>query len=323
MRDVAHAPNPPMMNKRVSVIIPSYNCEAYIEQTLHSVLAQTHADVEVLVVDDGSTDRTRERVRGFGSRVQLIEQANQGVCSARNRGFEASSGGFVCFLDHDDHWFDWKLRAQINAFEADPDLGVVFTDFTLWYPHEGVFPEAQTLAPDTAALGRIDEAYSGYIYHQFLLDCWALTSTAMIRRDVFAASGGFDITLPYSEDWDLWIRLARQVRFLKLAAPSTLYRQHPAQGNRKLRDLDYRTALLEKASRTWGLSSRDGRALQPSVFNRNLARYHLQFALHHLQHGQRGVALRSLAKAVRRHPSKIKLYALIGATLLGWKPRTG
>lgn len=305
----------------VSVVIPTYNCESYIAQTLASVLAQTHRHFEVLVVDDGSTDRTRQIVEQHGSPVRLIQQANQGVCVARNLGFAQSRGAFVCFLDHDDFWFPWKLHRQLEAFAAYPAAGIVFTDFALWFPDKGSFPTPAGMAPPDTEPPEIDPEYSGYIYHQFLINCLALTSTAMIRRDAFAASKGFDPALPYSEDWDLWIRLSRQYPFIKLSRASTLYRQHVNQGNRKLRDIDYRTRLLETASKSWGLVSADGRSVDSTTFSQNLACYHLQFGLHHLVDGRRTVAMRSILKAWRHHPRRIKYLALLGAAAVGWKPR--
>lgn len=304
----------------VSVIIPTYNCEPYIADTLRSVLEQDYRPIEVIVVDDGSTDRTSEIVASFDAPVRLLRQANRGVCVARNRGFEESQGDFICFLDHDDHWFPWKLRCQIEAFESSPETGVVFTSFGRWIPEAGRFPDAATLDPGNAGELQIDPDFSGWIYHQFLLDCWALTSTAMIRREALERCGGFDPKLPYSEDWDLWLRLSRAYPFIKLNRASTLYRQHPDQGNRKLRPVDYRTQLLEDASRRWGLASADGRRVEATVFNRRMAQFHMQFALQHIENKSRIAAVQALLKAWRRRPIWMKPPALIAAALIGWRP---
>ena len=311
-----------MAEPLVSVIIPTFNCEPWIGETIGSVLAQTHRPLEVIVVDDGSSDRTAEIASRFGDPVRVIRQANQRVCVARNRGFAESRGEFVCFLDHDDVWFPWKLARQLEAFALRPEAGVVFSDFGLWFPGaEGRFPEAATLDPGDDSPPPIDDAYSGWIYHHFLVDCWALTSSAVIRRAVFDASGGFDPALPYSEDWDLWLRLSREVPFVKLDRASTLYRQHAGQGNRALRDIDYRTRLLESAARHWGLVSRDGRRLPSAEFRRNLARYHMQFGLHHLEHAGLRLALNSFLAAWRHQPWHWRYPALVLASLGGWRPR--
>jgi len=307
---------------RVSVVIPTWNCERYIGQTLRSVLAQSVPAHEVIVVDDGSTDRTAEIVADFGPAVTLVRQANQGVCVARNRGLERSTGDFLCFLDHDDYWFSSKLAQQLQAFDRYPEAGVAFTRFALWQPVDGAFPAPESLAPHEKDAPNEEPEFTGWIYHQFLLDCWALTSTAMIRREALERWGAFDPLLPYSEDWDLWLRLSRQVPFVKLDSVSTLYRQHPEQGNRKVRSVDYRTVLIEQAVSRWGLSSRDGRAIEPSRYHSTLSRYHLQFALHHLQGGSRMLAMQSLWKSWRHRPMNLKLPMLAGAALLGWRPGT-
>ncbi len=312
------------MTALVSVVIPTYNVERYIEQTLQSVLAQSHRALEVLVVDDGSSDRTRDLVAAVAAadpRVRLVTQANQGVCVARNRGLADSRGEFLCFLDHDDWWAPWKLAEQLAAFDRVPDAGVVFSDFLNWFPGDSGFAEPASVLPTLEGVPAHDPEFSGWIYHQFLVDCWALTSTAMIRRSALDAAGAFDPALPYSEDWDLWLRLSVQVPFVKLAAVSTLYRQHPHQGNRKLREVDFRTRLLESAAARHGLASRDGRTLERNRFVQNLARYHMQFGLHHLEHGKRRVAIGAFSRAWRHHPARLKYGALIAAAALGWRPR--
>lgn len=311
------------MTVLVSVVIPTYNVERYIEQTLQSVLAQSHRALEVLVVDDGSSDCTRDLVVAVAAadpRVRLVSQANQGVCVARNRGLAESRGSFLCFLDHDDWWAPWKLAEQLAAFGRAPDAGVVFSDFLNWFSTESGFAEPDSVLPALEGVPAHDNEFSGWIYHQFLIDCWALTSTAMIRRSALDSAGAFDPALPYSEDWDLWLRLSVRVPFVKLAVVSTLYRQHMEQGNRKLREVDYRTRLLESNAARHGLASRDGRKLDRERFAQNLARYHMQFGLHQLEHGRRRVAIGAFARAWRHHPARLKYGALIAAATLGWKP---
>lgn len=312
------------MNPRpqVTVIIPSYNCEAYIDQTLDSILAQQGLDIgrdlEILVVDDGSTDRTRELVAARGTPVRLLPQANAGVCAARNHGLREARGRFICLMDHDDYWYPHKLASQMALLESHPETGVVYSSFVLWHRSaEGDFPAPAGF--DTGPEG-IDPDYSGWIYHQFLIDCWMLTSTAMFRAEVFERCGVFDEALPYSEDWDLWLRVAREYPFLKQTRATTLYRQHPLQGNRKVRDVDYRTRLLEAAVARWGYCSRDGRCTDPAVFRRQLAGYHLTYGFGHLRAGNRMQGIRAFARAWRTQPANPKYLAYIAAASAGWKP---
>src|SRR6266852_2057654 len=114
------------MDSLVSVVIPAHNSQRYIVATFDSIIAQKHRPLEILVVDDGSTDSTRQIVREYGPEVRLIEQAQRGHPAARNSGIRAAKGEFLAFLDHDDLWTPDKLEHQIACFEHDPALDLVF-----------------------------------------------------------------------------------------------------------------------------------------------------------------------------------------------------
>lgn len=304
----------------VTVIIPSYNCEEYIAETLASVLGQTLSDLEIIVVDDGSQDRTREIVAAHGGQVRLVPQENSRVCAARNRGIAEARGRYICLMDHDDWWFPDKLGSQVACLEAHPEAGVVYASFILWHRDAtGAFPAPASLDRSPWGEGE-DPEFSGWIYHQFLRDCWMLTSTAMFRAEMFQRCGNFDVNLPYSEDWDLWLRMAREFPFVKLRRPNTLYRQHARQGSRVVRPVDYRTELLERAVATWGLCSPDGRCLERHAFRRNLATYHIEYALSHALVGNFRTAASSLFKAWRADPSNPKPLAYLVALTVGWRP---
>lgn len=306
---------------KVSIIIPSYNCESYIAQTIDSVLSQTFKDFELIVIDDGSTDKTQEIAASYGNRVRLITQANAGRCVARNRGIREAKGELICLMDHDDYWFPEKLARQVDEFRAHPEVGAVYSTFIVWDPdQDGRFAEPSSFDrsrfPDV-----VNPDFSGWIYHQFLLDCWMLTSAAMFRAEVFKRCGVFDEQLPFSEDWDLWFRIAREYPIIQLDRPTTLYRQHPQQGNRVVRRTDYRTDLLEQSVRKWGFCSRDGRCVSPGQYYKKLAFFHASFAFGHLQVGNVSIAISSFLKAWRCVPLNFKYLAYIPAALLGWRPK--
>lgn len=305
---------------KVSIIIPSFNCELYIAETISSVLHQTHPDIELIVVDDGSTDRTREIVASFGSRVRLIAQQNAGRCAARNCGIRAASGEFICLLDHDDYWYPEKVAAQLAAFEHYPDAGGVYCEYIAWHADAaGCFPEPESIVRQ-AAPDEVNQELSGWIYHHFLIDIYMLTSAAMFRAGVFDKCGAFVESLSYSEDWELWLRISREFQIISLRRPMTLYRQHAEQGFRVMRDFDYRTDLLARTAKKWGLCSRDGRCVTRKQFRNQLAAYHISFALGHLRSGKRSIAIRSFLKAWRVCPLKLKALAYVPLALLGWKP---
>jgi glycosyltransferase involved in cell wall biosynthesis len=305
----------------VSVIIPSYNCELYIAETLESILNQTFKDIEIIVVDDGSTDKTRQIVTSYGAPVRLVTQTNVGVCAARNRGIGEAAGQYVCFMDHDDYWLPDKLALQLEQMQRHPEAGLVYSTFAWWNPApDGVFPNPDSYKDESTGAA-IDEEFSGWIYHLLLLDCWVLTSSALIRVEVFDKCGVFDESLPYSEDWDLWLRIAREYPFIKLKKALTLYRQHPQQGNLIARNIDYRTELLSRAAARWGLCSPDGRCITRRQFRETMSRYHRDFGMRHLLVGNMGIANHSFLKSWLMSPFRLKRLVYIPAGLFGWKPK--
>ncbi|HPP08870.1 MAG TPA: glycosyltransferase family A protein, partial [bacterium] len=116
---------------KVSVIVPVYNAERFIGETLRSVLCQTYKDIEVIVVDDGSTDHSVEVIKKYNDpRIMLIRQQNRGVSAARNTGIKSSNGKFIALLDHDDLWLAEKIEKQMILFEKNPDVALVYSDIS-------------------------------------------------------------------------------------------------------------------------------------------------------------------------------------------------
>ncbi len=310
----------------VSVVIPAFNCAVYLQETVESILAQQGVGaLEVIVVNDGSTDDTGIVARQFGGVVRVIDQANAGVSTARNRGIREARGEFVALVDHDDYWFPTKLAGQLAACAEHPEVDVVFSDFRRWYADgpQGSFRPPAAFAQGARPQGT-DPDFSGWIYHQMLQDSWILTSTALVRQGVFATTGTFDEALPFSEDWDFWLRASRQHRFLKLREVSTLYRQHASQGSRMVRPVDYRTLLLENACAQWGLASTDGRSVSQRQFRRQLAHYSTTFGLGHLKadtRTSRRIAAKAFRKAWTLDPSYWRSLAFLALMPWGWKPR--
>ena len=308
----------------VSVIIPAYNCSLYIRETIESILSQGISDLEIIVVNDGSSDDTADIARSFGASVTVIDQANAGVCAARNRGIQHASGEYIALVDHDDFWLANKLLNQLAVFEKNPQVDVVFTSFDWWHPNPttGKF-EMPAESPPNPAQNGFDSRFPGWIYHQMLVDSYVLTSTALARAKVVRAANGFDESLPFGEDWDFWLRISRTSQFLKLKEKSTLYRQHPTQGSRVLRDVDYRVQILESAAKKWGLCSPDGQCMPEKQFKRQLAKYSAEYGLGHLRSGSkagRETAIRSFTKALSLDPTYWRSMGYLAAARLGWRP---
>lgn len=200
----------------VSVVIPTFNSGRYLPEAIESALAQSAAPREVIVIDDGSTDDTRERIRPYMSRINYRYQSNQGVSAARNQGLRVASGEFIAFLDSDDVWHPRKLELQLQAFSQQKDLGLLGTGAIDWpdYPFTEIIPESgnrlSTISwSDMAVKNRLT------------------TSSVMARSRILRAAGEFDTLLQGPEDRDLWLRIARIASVANLDLPLTGYREVP------------------------------------------------------------------------------------------------
>ena len=182
---------------RVSVIIISYNMAKLISRAIQSVLDQTFNDFEILVVDDGSTDDTREVVGCFGNRIRYFYQENAGASAARNRGILAAQGEFIAFLDSDDYWVSSKLEVQVEIFDKNPRVGLVHAKAMVVNEHgeqRGVMP--------TKDPGR---TFSEIIE----IGAFFPVCSVMVRKECFIMAGIFNASVPTVEDIDMWIRVAR------------------------------------------------------------------------------------------------------------------
>jgi len=181
----------------VSVIIPTYNRSQKVARAIQSVLDQSLRDLEIIVVDDGSTDDTYKCLDRFGSSIKYIRQlVNRGVSAARNRGIKGSFAPWIAFLDSDDYWLKDKLHVQMNFVHRNPGTVACQTE-EIWIRRgRRVNPKRRHRKP------------SGDIFKQSLKLCLVSPSSVIIRRAVFDEVGLFDETLQAGEDYDLWLRIS-------------------------------------------------------------------------------------------------------------------
>ncbi|HEY2471996.1 MAG TPA: glycosyltransferase family A protein [Terracidiphilus sp.] len=213
---------------KISVIIPTYNREAQVVRAIASVLAQSVPVYEVIVVDDGSSDQTVPIVRKeFGESVILIEQQNQGVSVARNRGIEAATGEWVAFLDSDDFWMEDKIDLQLEALRlGGSDAGLCFTDNRYWGNPQMEFSRFEETGFQCSSRFGVLERPIHYILtgrEPFF------TSTLLIRRSLLMEYGGFDHRLIIREDTDLLFRLALKTAFAFVDKPLVLIDRTPSR----------------------------------------------------------------------------------------------
>ena len=286
----------------VSVVMPAYNAAATIDAALHSALSQEGVTLEVVVVDDGSQDNTVARAHAHGPQVRVFSQANAGPQAARNRAIAEARGRYVAFLDSDDQWLPGKLAAQCRVLAQQADVSAVFTAWRVWHPQaDGRFLPP----PELEGVGvgdEIDPQRSGGLYTRLLLDVCMLTTTVMVRTDTLRALSGFDPALRVGEDYDLWLRLSREGRIVKLAAVGALYRMVPGSASRQANACNWELEVLRRALQRWGPAGRDGVPVDPEALRQRLQRLELDHAGTHLRHGDARLALRGYARLLHQQP---------------------
>jgi len=220
--------------RSVTVVIPTFNSARFLREAVDSALAQTVPPMEVIVIDDGSTDNTPEIMAAYASdpRVRYLRQKNAGQSSARNNGIRAAQGEFIAFLDADDRWKPNKLERQLERF-SDEHIGLVFTGSQVFDEH-GVRSE-----------NRANESSCDDMLRSLITTTTFIPSSVVVRKQCFDTCGLFDESLKKVEDREMWIRLAKQYRFS--CAPDCLvdYRLHGTAQNLKTEGMEqaYRTTL--------------------------------------------------------------------------------
>jgi glycosyltransferase involved in cell wall biosynthesis len=250
---------------KVSVVIPAYNAESYLAETLQSVFAQSYSDYEVIVVDDGSNDGTRQVMESFKPRIKALRKANGGPASARNLAIDKSAGEYIAFLDSDDLWVEEKLQMQVEFLDANPDVGLVYGE-ALMFSGDG---------DDKRIEGRIgytgDPSFRLLLYGDFIPN-----STVVIRRACVEKVGLLNESreLVAVEDYEYWMRIARSFPIAAISKPLTYYRLRDGNLMGNGRDIDKGLTLSVAALRAM-------ERLHPNVWNeQNVNREQLFARLH-------------------------------------------
>lgn len=197
----------------VSVVIPAFNAAWCVARAVDSVLNQSFRDFELIVVNDGSTDRTAEVLAGYGEMLRVFDQPNGGLSSARNAGIAAATGRYVAFLDADDWWLPDKLARQVEWMEARPELVFCSTSTRVLTPEGDAFPDWRCGHERGSPLERIFSANAHVA---------GSGSAVLVRREALTRAGGFDETLRSLEDIDMWMRLATLGDYACIDEPLTV-----------------------------------------------------------------------------------------------------
>jgi glycosyltransferase involved in cell wall biosynthesis len=329
----------------VSVVIPTYNRAHSLSRAVDSVLGQTHGDVEILLVDDGSKDDTPELVKeryGSERRVRYLRQENTGVSGARNHGLREATGDFVALLDSDDEWLPWKLEAQLACFRALPHVGMVWTDMMavdetgkVLYPRfltemysaygwfdsrEDLFDDSRPfaeLAPELAAKIGEPRVYWGEIFSQMVLGNLVHTSTVLLRRERADKVKAFDTRLRRSgEDYDFHLRTCREgpvayldavaIRYLTGASDQLTARGYEIDMAKNF--LATITPVLER--------DRDRIRLPKAMIDEVLAEAHSWIGMCHYERGERAEARNQLAQSLRHRKNQPRVAAFLALSML-------
>jgi len=292
----------------VSVVIGSYNAEAWIRQTLDSVLAQTYGVGEILVVDDGSSDATPTIVRSYGSAVNLLSEPHRGR-PHRNRGILASTGEFVAFIDADDWWQPTKIEKQ---------LGMLWEQNVDW-----VVCDSQWLAADTGLLGSPvgEPVRGGDILRSLFLNNSIVASTPLVRRRALDDVGYFDESPEVApvEDWDLWLRLAARYPLACVHEPLTTLRLH---GDSFLAATPMERRARSQETVVRRAASREPERLGP-ITRKALSNVNHAAGVGLFRQQRSGAARRYFLNAWRHQPARLESLAYVLLSLLGVRASMG
>lgn len=287
---------------RVSVIIPCYNYSHLVGRAIESVLNQTYRDLEIIVVDDGSTDECREVVEKY-RQVRYIYQVNQGPNAARNKGIMvASSSEFIAFLDADDEWLPHKLEKQIKVMDTRPLVGLVYS-------------KIYTIEECSGAIigtSRHHFFHEGHVMEKLFMHQFVPSPTPLIRRNVFERVGCFDPKAIGSDDWEMWLRISAHFEFAYVSEPLAKYTVHKSWGSHTTyltyeRDM---LAFFDKAVREYPEKLGPLQNLRLFTFTQKLGWYLVR-------NGESKAGLERLRRAVSYCPLRFKTYLFIALSLIG------
>lgn len=302
------------MAPTVSIIMPVLNGERYIAEAIESICRQTYSSYELLVIDDGSTDRTHEIVLGFAARLDLKcirHETNQGITPSINDGIRRASGSFITFLDHDDLWLPEFLETQLTYLREHPDVGMVHSDIR-------TIDGDGNILEHSAAECRRRAQPSGFVFRDLFLHSMICGNSVMIRKECFDRLGLWDESLRWA-DYHMWLRIARHYKVDYVKKVLTAYRQHASQNTRS----NASDPALESPSAVQTIE----RLLQdyPEIreelgeqtIRRRMASFHFDLAYNWFSKGESGRSRVCIRRALRLWPTNPRYLALYASTLLG------
>jgi len=286
------------MAPKVSICIPTYNRKDYLKQTIESVFAQTYKDYEVILVDDGSTDGTAEMVKNTGLPIRYYWQENSGEAVARNRMIKLAEGEFITFVDSDDLLMHDAVEKMINLMEAEGGQVIVYGPYQRIDRHGNI-------------CGRYKrKQHNGYITEYLFENIFVYSCGSMFPKKVLETAGGFDASLPVCSDYDFWLRLSLEYRFVALAEPTFKRRRHT--GNISTLSTENRILELKVLERFYYEKGGD-KVVPKRTAMRRFSREEYRVATAALKEGKLQVARKYLKKSFRHYPNPKSLIMMLPA----------
>jgi len=287
---------------RVSVMIPTYNCARFLGFAIDSVLTQTYADYEIVVIDDGSTDDTQECIAKYGSKVRYFYQSNQGLSAARNLALDHATGEFIAYIDADDMWYPGKLETQVAFLDSHRECGLVHTEVSV-IDEQGKVIHAcfnrETNRP----------VPQGKCLNDLLRRCHIQVPTVMERRSWLDRAGRFDLRLLVAQDYLHWIMLAiagAEVGYIDQALGMYRWRQSSLMSN-QWRLLDDFVKIYEIVLTEHNLERTHG-AEMIEIVKEQLYTTQRQLAYVERQECSTATARHRLYRLIRQWPLQLELY---------------
>jgi glycosyltransferase involved in cell wall biosynthesis len=288
----------------VSAVMTVFNGERHLHAAIISALKQSYRNIELVIVDDGSTDSSIQILQSFGERIRLVLQENHGVSHARNLAISISQGDYIAFIDQDDIWMLNKIERQIGLFINNPSLGLIHT-YTGFYDDINKNYVVPFSIQRTATL-------SGDCYEQLLEGNGLANSSVMVSRNALNKVGLFDLALTKNtaQDYDLWLRIAQIFPFGYISDLLTVYRLHPSQGMWNIREMQMaELVILDKHLRILPVEKR-------KKLRNRISQLLVNLGIRHLDAKDFSAARRSFARSFRLKPAHRSIVLLI-LTLLG------
>src|ERR1039457_1334097 len=271
----------------VSVIIATHNRASLVGEAIDSVLSQSEPVRELIVVDDGSSDATREQLFRYGDRIRSFFCPQGGASAARNFGIQAAQGRWIAFLDDDDVWLTTKIEEQMKVTANNPEVGLVYcSDYAVDERLRVLY--TRQAAPDSR----------GDVFERLLIKNFIYTSCVMARRDAVAKAGYMRLDLRFAQDWDLWLKIAAHAPVDFAPEPLVLYRQ--SASGCLTRDMKATEKLLELETKLE--ASRSLRKVPDRAHSNARHQLELQWASSSLTEGNNGQAFSHSVRAVLSRP---------------------